>query len=179
MWDTEKKPRVVSLKRYRVWCDTMKEWDISDITVRLQLGPVDDSNMDIVVKTRNISLGMAPPGTPLEAGSITVEEESFAETCIYWPPIALSDEDRRKRIFEAVDNALAEAVSVDAKDIGLFTMGLEVARIPSWEIAEEIVKAVLAHGKKQSPIHTINLIASTPTQVSSFEFALNNWPILP
>ncbi|MBD3404734.1 MAG: hypothetical protein GF411_01205 [Candidatus Lokiarchaeota archaeon] len=157
----------------------MKEWDIADISIRLQLGPIDDSAMDLVVKTRNISLGLAPPGTPLAAGSISMKEETSAKDCIYWPAIALSDTDRRNRIFKAAEKALERAINTKANDIGFFTMGLEVARIPSWEIAEEIVKAVVAHGKNHSSLLKINLIASTPTQVSSFEFALNNWQILP
>ncbi|GAG71541.1 unnamed protein product, partial [marine sediment metagenome] len=52
------------------------------------------------------------------------------------------------------------------------------SRIPSWEIAEEIIKAINDYSKEETLLDKIMLVASSPTQVSSFQYALNNISII-
>ncbi len=153
------------------------------IKVAITLGRFDDSELDIVVKALDIPLGVPPVGagiitTSTSGTGITVKEASDAENVIHWPAITLSNPDRRKEIYKAAINALYSAEEIKASRIGFFTMGLEVARLPTWEIAEEIVKAINEFSKRDSQLIQIMLVASSPTQVSSFQFAINNIPII-
>lgn len=127
--------------------------------------------MDLVVKTKDVRLGT------MEA-TFTVKEGSNAAEVLYWPRISLSNPDRRSEIYSAALEALERAIDTKAQRVGFFTMGLEVSRIPSWEVAEEIIKAILKHSMTESDIDRISLVASSPIQVSSFQYALNNIPTI-
>ena len=145
----------------------MGGWSLGNFDVIVELGHNDDSDLDLVVKAQDISLG-----------SVTVKEGSNAEEVLYWPDIAMSNPDRRTEIFTAVSRALEKADDLEAQKVGFFTMGLEVSRIPSWEVAEEIVKAIAGHSKTANSLNSVLLVASSPMQVSSFQYALNNISIL-
>ncbi|MFW9808482.1 MAG: hypothetical protein ACFFE6_03785 [Candidatus Thorarchaeota archaeon] len=145
----------------------MDAWLLGSISIKVELGHEDDSDLDLVIKANDIPLG-------LDKSGISVREGSNAEEILQWPGIKMSDPNRRQAIYDATKSALEMAEKVEAKEIGFFTTGLEVARIPSWEVAEEIVKAVHAHSKNESTLNSVVLVASSPTQLSSFQFALNN-----
>ena len=145
----------------------MGGWSLGNFDVIVELGHNDDSDLDLVVKAQDISLG-----------SVTVKEGSNAEDVIFWPGISMSNPDRRAEIFTAASGALDRAVDMKAKKVGFFTMGLEVSRIPSWEVAEEIVKAIASHSKTENSLDRVLLVASSPMQVSSFQYALNNISVL-
>lgn len=145
----------------------MGGWFLGNFDVIVELGHNDDSDLDLVVKAQDISLG-----------SVTVKEGSNAEDVIFWPGISMSNPDRRTEIFTTASRALERAEDMKAKKVGFFTMGLEVSRIPSWEVAEEIVKAIAGHSKTENSLDRVLLVASSPMQVSSFQYALNNISIL-
>lgn len=145
----------------------MDGWSLGNISICVELGHEDDSDIDLVVKTNKIPLG-------LDKSGITVKEGSNADEVLHWPGITMRDPNRRQAIYEAAKTALETAEKVEAKQIGFFTTGLEVARVPSWEVAEEIIKAVHNHSRNESKLNSVLLVASSPTQVSSFHFALNN-----
>jgi len=154
-----------------------------NIKVAVILGRFDDSKLDLVVKSQDIPLGMSSVGTGIQDTSIgdvgiTIKEASNAENIIHWPTITLSNPNRRKEIYKAAFKALTDAEEIKATQIGFFTMGLEIARLPTWEIAEEIVKAINEFSKRESQLTQIMLVASSPTQVSSFQFAISNIPII-
>jgi O-acetyl-ADP-ribose deacetylase (regulator of RNase III) len=86
----------------------------------------------------------------------------------------MEDPNRRRTVFQAAKNVLNSAEKYSVTNVGFFTMGLEVGRIPSWEIAEELVRALNAHSVVASSVQQVFFIASSPTQLSSFQFALNN-----
>ncbi len=142
-------------------------WLLGNLSVNVELGKFDDSKLDVVVKTKDIALGS-------EAASITIQEGSDAEQVIYWPGISLSNPERRSAIYDAAIGAMEAAEGLKAQKVGFFTMGLEVSRIPSWEVAEEIVKAIINHSKSKCGLSNVILVASSPIQVSSFQYALNN-----
>jgi hypothetical protein len=142
-------------------------WSLGNLSVIVELGSIDDSDLDLAVKTKDIKLGRKGP-------SITVQEGSNAEETYYWPGVTLDNPDRRSAIYAAALAALEAADGLKAEKVGFFTMGFEVSRIPSWEVAEEIVKAIVIHSKKESGLNSILLVASSPIQVSSFQYALNN-----
>ena len=148
----------------------MKTWKIGKIAVSIELGPYDDSKMDLVVKSKSIHVGDGTGGSP----AIMVRESSKAKNIEYWPAISLENPKRRNSVFQAAKDVLKIAEENSTKSIAFFTMGLEVARIPSWEIAEELVRALNAHNIETSSVQHVYLVASTPTQLSSFQFALNN-----
>ena len=145
----------------------MGGWFLGNLSVNVEMGKIEDSELDVVVKTKDIAIGSI-------AGNITIKEGSDAGEIIYWPGIALSNPDRRSEIFTAAREALKTAEGLKAQKVGFFTMGLEVSRIPSWEVAEEIVKAIIDHSKSDCSLSSIMLVASSPIQVSSFQYALNN-----
>ncbi|MHA1957702.1 MAG: hypothetical protein ACXADL_05210 [Candidatus Thorarchaeota archaeon] len=148
----------------------MSEWKLENIRIEVKLGPHDDKKLGVVVKSKAI-----PIGVPAESGpNISVQEATNAEHIEFWPSLTMKIEDRRQQIFESATKALETAEKLGETNVGFFTLGLEVARVPSWEIAEEIVKAVYAHSKEQSQVETIVLVASSPTQLSSFQYTLNN-----
>ncbi|MHA1950178.1 MAG: hypothetical protein ACXAAO_04550 [Candidatus Thorarchaeota archaeon] len=145
----------------------MGEWSLSNIRICVELGHVDDSDLDLAVKANNIPLGLDPSG-------IIVKEGSGAAEVMNWPGITLKNQNRRQEIYDSAINALETAEKVKAKNIGFFTTGLEVARVPSWEVAEEIIKAVYDYSKNENNLDRVMLVASSPIQVSSFQFVLNN-----
>ena len=145
----------------------MSSWSVGNLNVTVKLGELDDSNMDLVVKTKDITLGSKKAG-------ITIKEGSNAGEIIYWPGISMSNPERRSEIYKAALWALETAEGLKAQNVGFFTMGFEVSRIPSWEVAEEIVKAIASHSKAGCGLNNVSLVASSPIQVSSFHFALNN-----
>ncbi|MHA1613977.1 MAG: hypothetical protein ACTSYJ_03980 [Candidatus Thorarchaeota archaeon] len=161
----------------------MVQQSIGSIDVSVILGRFDDSDLDLVVKAQDIPLGITPGGVIGGGGTvggfgITIKEASDAENVIHWPAISMDNPDRRKAIFNATVEALNSAEKIEATKIGFFTMGLEVSRIPSWEIAEEIIKAINDYSKEETLLDKIMLVASSPTQVSSFQYALNNISII-
>lgn len=161
----------------------MEQYSFGGIDVSVILGRFDDSELDIVVKSQDIPLGITPRGVIGGGGTvggfgITIKEASRADNVIHWPAISIENPDRRHSIYNATIEALNSAEKIQATKIGFFTMGLEVSRLPSWEIAEEIVKAISHYSKKDSLLNKILLVASSPTQVSSFQYALNNVPII-
>ena len=145
----------------------MDGWSLGSISVCVVLGHEDDSDMDLVVKASVIPLG-------LEKSGITVKEGTNAGEIIHWPVIKMSSPNRRQEIYDSAKNALETAERVKAKKVGFFTTALEVARVPSWEVAEEIVKAVHSHSQIESKLDRVLLVASSPIQVSSFQYVLNN-----
>lgn len=156
---------------------------LGEIEIQLVLGKFDDSELDLVVKSQDIPLGLSPSGVIGAGGTvggfgITIKEASNAEVALQWPGVSIEDPDRRNVIFQATRNVLNSADELNAKSIGLFTMGLEVSRIPSWEIAEEIVRAIYEHSKGDTAINRIIMVASSPIQVSSFQFVLNNLTLI-
>ncbi len=149
------------------------EWLFRDISVRVEMGPFDDEGIGLVVKTKNIPMGLEIEGVP-----ITVQEASSSENVEYWPAVSLSNPQRRTVIYHAASAALQKAELLSQTYIGFFTLGLEVARVPTWEIAEEIVKALHRHCKEECNIEKVVIIASSPTQVSSLQYALDNVQII-
>lgn len=145
----------------------MSGWSLGTLSVNVELGNVDDSNIDVVVKTKDITLGS-------KGARITVNEASNAAEVLYWPGITMDNPDRRSIIYTAALGALETAEGMKAQKVGFFTMGFEVSRIPSWEVAEEIVKAIVSHSKAECSLDSVLLVASSPIQVSSFQYALNN-----
>ena len=150
-----------------------------NIEIQVILGKFDDSELDLAVKSQNIPLGLSPSGVIGGGGTIggfgiTVKEASNVDTVLQWPGISVEDPDRRDIIYDTTKNAFLTAEEIEAVNIGFFTMGLEVSRIPSWEIAEEIVRAISEYSKKPNQIETVFIVVSSPMQESSFQFALNN-----
>ena len=161
----------------------MIQQSIGSIDVSVILGRFDDSELDLVVKAQDIPLGITPGGVIGGGGTvggfgITIKEASEAENVIHWPAISMDNPDRREAIYNATIEALNSADKIEATNIGFFTMGLEVSRLPSWEIAEEIIKAINDYSKEETLLDKIMLVASSPTQVSSFQYALNNISII-
>lgn len=161
----------------------MQQHSIGSINVTVILGRFDDSELNLVVKSQDIPLGITPGGVIGGGGTvggfgITIKEASDADNVIHWPAISMDNPDRRDAIYNATIEALNSAEKIEATNIGFFTMGLEVSRIPSWEIAEEIIKAINDYSKEVTLLDKIMLVASSPTQVSSFQYALNNISII-
>ena len=161
----------------------MEQHSVGSIEVSVILGRFDDSELDLVVKAQDIPLGVTQGGATGGGGAvggfgITIKEATNAANVIHWPPIAITDPDRRDSIYKATSKALDTAEEIQATYIGFFTMGLEVARLPTWEIADEIVKAINDYSKKETPLDKIMLVASSPTQVSSFQYAITNISII-
>ena len=161
----------------------MEQHSVGSIGVSVILGRFDDSELDLVVKAQDIPLGVTQGsatggGRAVGGFGITIKEATNAANVIHWPPIAITDPDRRDAIYRATSKALDTAEEIQATHIGFFTMGLEVARLPTWEIADEIVKAINDYSKKESLLDEIMLVASSPTQVSSFQYAITNISII-
>ena len=160
----------------------MEQHSVGGIGISIVLGRFDDAELDLVVKAQDIPLGIPPGGViggeTKGGSSITIREASNAENVIHWPTISMEDPSRRRAIYNATMKALDNAGQIQAARVGFFTMGLEVSRLPTWEIAEEIVKAINDYSKKESPLDKITLVASSPTQVSSFQYAINNISII-
>lgn len=155
----------------------MTDCYFDSVKVMVRLGPYSDSKLDLVVKSRNI-LASVDGGTLPGGLGISIQEQSSAENAEFWPALTMETPDRRSAIHETVKNALRVADRVEAKRIGIYTLGLEVARIPSWEVAEEVSKAVYDHSKSTTSELEIVVVASSPTQVSSFQYALDNITVI-
>ncbi len=149
------------------------EWLFRDVSVRVEMGPYNDKHLGVAVKARNIPLGLELGGVP-----VTANEATEAENVEYWPSVSLSNTDRRRVIFHAASEALQKTELLSQTSIGFFTLGLEVARIPTWEIAEEIVRALHTHCQNDCGIDKVVIVASTPTQISSLQYALDNVHII-
>ena len=157
----------------------MSEWMIGSLAVSLIHGGHDDSDLDLVIRTKDITVGVDIGGSLTSGGStgrfgISVQESSAAANVVFWPSLSMTDLTRRETIYSAAKGVLDTAENLDAKGIGFYTLGLEVSKIPSWEVAEEIVRAVVRYSKNCERGRTIYLVASSPIQVSSFQYALNN-----
>ncbi|MFW9849839.1 MAG: hypothetical protein ACFFF4_11905 [Candidatus Thorarchaeota archaeon] len=149
------------------------EWLFRDISVRVETHPYDDGNLGLVIKSKNLPIGLDIDGI-----EVTAQEATSSDNIEYWPAVSMSNPQRRSVIFHAASEALQKAELLERKSIGFSTLGLEVARIPTWEIAEEIVKALHRHCQQDCNIEHVVIIASTPTQVSSLQFALDNVQII-
>ena len=149
---------------------------VGNISVSISLGHADNTDLGLVVKAKNIELGTnkGGVGSAIGAYGITIQEAASSENVEHWPKVSMTDADRRATIYNATSKALKTAEGLDVKEVGFFTMGLEVRRISTWETAEEIVRAVHAHAKNAESVERIALVASSPTQVSSFQYALDN-----
>jgi len=156
-----------------------EEWMIGNISVSISLGRADDKDLGLVVKAKNIQVGtdiggVGGLGSTMGGSGITIQEATSSENVEHWPSVSITNPDRRAMIYDATSKALRTAEGLEVKEVGFFTMGLEVGRIPTWETAEEIVKAVHAHARNAENVERIALVASSPTQVSSFQYALDN-----
>ncbi|MHA2425914.1 MAG: hypothetical protein ACXAEF_14075 [Candidatus Thorarchaeota archaeon] len=149
------------------------EWLFRDISVRVEMGPFDDENLGLMVSSRNLPLGLEVGGV-----AITAQEATESENVEYWPSISMGNPQRRTVIFHAASQALQKAELLKQTSVGFSTLGLEVARIPTWEIAEEIVKALHRHCKVECNIEHVVIVAASPTQVSSLQYALDNVQII-
>jgi len=67
------------------------EWLFGGISIQIELGPLDDSEIGLAVKTKNIPLGLEVAGVQ----NISAQETSSARNVEYWPRIKMSDLDRR------------------------------------------------------------------------------------
>jgi hypothetical protein len=156
--------------------------ELGGIDVSVQLGPCDDSDIGLVVKALNIPIGISNQSTTGSNGvsgfEISIREAASASKVRHWPSVSIQNPNRRKIVYQAVKDALHDAEIANVSSVGFFTLALEVSRVPSWEVAEEIVKAVYDHVRKGTAIDRIILVASSPIQVSSFQFALNNIKII-
>ncbi|MGY5859474.1 MAG: hypothetical protein RTU63_08890, partial [Candidatus Thorarchaeota archaeon] len=115
----------------------MEQHSVGGIGISIILGRFDDSDLDLVVKAQDIPMGITPGGA-LGGGStvggsgITIKEASNAESIIHWPSISIENPSRRSAIYNATMKALDNAEQIQAAQVGFFTMGLEVSRLPSW-----------------------------------------------
>jgi len=162
---------------------SLEHHDFRGIDVSVQLGPCDDSDIGLVVKTQSLPIGasgqIATGNISGESGfEISIREATNAEKIRYWPNVSIQNPDRRKIVYQTVRDALKDAELANVSSVGFFTLGLEVSRVPSWEVAEEIVKAVYDHVRFGTTLDKILLVASSPIQVSSFQFALSNIKII-
>lgn len=149
------------------------EWLFEGISIRIELGDYDDTDMGLAIKTKNIPLGLGVGGPGFSA-----YEASSAKNTEYWPEISIKDQDRRQRLYEAARNVLDSADNLKEKDIGFFTSGFEVTGVPSWEVAEEIIKALYKYSKERDGIEKVVIVVGTPTQLSSFQYALDNVSVI-
>ena len=161
----------------------MRQWAINGVTVSVELGHEDDSDLDLVLKSESIPVGLTPGGVIGSGGTIggfgiSITEANSADNVMHWPAISFDDPDRRALIYRAAREALEEAEKLELKRVGFFTLGLEVSRIPSWEVANELARALVEHLKNGSRLEAVFLVASSAMQVSSMEFALDNqWTV--
>ncbi|MHA1576812.1 MAG: hypothetical protein ACTSU3_05575 [Candidatus Thorarchaeota archaeon] len=150
------------------------EWLFGEISIRIELGPLDDSDMGLAIKTKNIPLGVEVYG----GLDMSAKEASSARNVEYWPRIKMGDLDRREKLFNATTNILDSADRIEEKHIGFFIAGFEVTGVPSWEVAEEVVKALHRYSKECNGVEKVVIVAGTPTQLSSFQYALDNVSVI-
>jgi len=155
----------------------VNEWPIESIVVKLQVGPIDDATIDLVVTSRKLAPGLPQSSTKVVGSvlpTVGVQERTTAKSVVYWPEITMMTPNRRPLIYTATKKALATAEEKGAREVAIYTVGLEVTGVPSWEIAEEIVRAVGHHSKEKRTVDRVALVVGSPIQVSSFQYALNN-----
>jgi hypothetical protein len=162
---------------------SLEHHELRGIDISVQLGPCDDSDIGLVVKAQSIPVGISsqnPIGNTSGQGGfeISIKEATNAEKIRHWPSVSIQNPNRRKIVYQCVKDALYDAEEANVSSVGFFTLALEVSRVPSWEVAEEIVKAVYDHVKNGTALDRIVLVASSPIQVSSFQYALSNIKII-
>jgi hypothetical protein len=145
-------------------------WSFGSIKIGVHLGPYNDSRIELTVKSKSI-------GSPHALG-FTVQEASSSEHIEFWPELTMSSENRREAIYESSKKALENAEKQNISSVGFYTLGFEVSRVPSWEVAEEIAKAIYTHSKWSSRVKEVVVVSSSPTQVSSFQYAFENIDII-
>ncbi|UCH05340.1 MAG: hypothetical protein JSW05_04025 [Candidatus Thorarchaeota archaeon] len=155
----------------------MTECSFDSIRIKVRLGPYKDDKLDLALMSSSV-LAEVDSGAASGGLGITIQEQPSAEKAEYWPVLTMDTPNRRSVIYEAVKNTLDTANRDEAERIGIFTLGLEVARVPSWEVAEEISKAVYDHSKLTTHVREVVVVASSPTQVSSFQYALQNISVI-
>ena len=149
------------------------EWLFGGISICIEQDPYDDTDLGLVIHSKDIPLGLEAAGIGL-----TAHEASSAKNTEYWPPISIRDLDRRQRVFDAACSLLENADKLKEKEIGFFTSGFEVSGVPSWEVAEEIIRALHKCSKEDTCIEKVVIVAGTPTQLSSFQYALDNVSVI-
>jgi hypothetical protein len=138
-----------------------------------------DEKTGLAVVSKDLTLASLPPDRRYSpAYDISMRQDVQADRIEYWPTLSIKDSHRRQVIYDAAEKALLIANEQGLSDVGFYTFGYEVARIPSWEVAEEIVKALHTHAKKEPKIKKAVIVASSPTQYSSLEFALDNGSVI-
>jgi hypothetical protein len=156
----------------------LEHHDLRGIDISVKLGPYDDSDIGLVVKAQSIPIGVSSNVSKADRFEVTIKEATKAEIVRYWPNISIQDPNRRKVVYQAVKDALCDAEKAKVSSVGFFTLALEISRVPSWEVAEEITKAVYDHVKKGTTLDRIVIVASSPIQVSSFQYTLSNIKII-
>jgi hypothetical protein len=146
------------------------DWSFGSIKIGVHLGPYDDSKIELTVKSKSI-------GSTQGLG-FTVQEATSSDNIEFWPELTIASENRRQAIYESSKTALENAERQNISSVGFFTLGLEVSRVPSWEVAEEIAKAIYTHSKWSSKVKEVVVVSSSPTQVSSFQYAFENIDII-
>ncbi len=148
----------------------MSAWSFGSIKIGVHLGPYDDSKIELTVKSKTI-------GSTQTLG-FTVQEASSSDSIAFWPELNITSENRRQAIYDSSRKALESAEKQNISSVGFYTLGLEVARVPSWEVAEEIAKAIYTHSRWSSKVREVVVVSSSPTQVSSFQYAFENIDII-
>jgi len=161
----------------------LEHHNLRGIDVSVRLGPYDDSDIGLVVKAQNIPIGVSSRDSTGRLGpgngfGVTIREAANAEIVRHWPNVSIQDPNRRKVVYQTVSDALNYADKAKVSSVGFFTLALEISRVPSWEVAEEVTKAVYDHIKKGTTLDRIIIIASSPIQVSSFQYALGNIKVI-
>jgi hypothetical protein len=156
----------------------LEHHDLRGIDISVKLGPYDDSDIGLVVKAQSIPIGVSSSVGRADRFEVTIKEAAKAEMVRHWPNVSIQDPNRRKVVYQAVKDALCDAEKAKVSSVGFFTLALEISRVPSWEVAEEITKAVYDHVKKGTTLDRIIIVASSPIQVSSFQYALSNIKII-
>ncbi len=158
----------------------MVEWKIGSISIEIITGPVKNREFDFVVTSKGIKIGLDPTDPLGKRGgpAITFMEKVPAQNVKYWPDITMLSKNRREQIFKTVTDALDDAAQIDAKSIGLYIMSLEVARVPSWEVAEEIVRAIREKSVDDPAIESVVIVTGSAMQISSLQYALENQEIV-
>ena len=148
----------------------MSAWSFGSIKIGVHLGPYDDNKIELTVKSKTI-------GSTQTLG-FTVQEASSSDSIAFWPELTITSENRRQAIYDSSRKALESAEKQNISSVGFYTLGLEVARVPSWEVAEEIAKAIYTHSKWSSKVREVVVVSSSPTQVSSLQYAFENIDII-
>ena len=148
----------------------MIAWSFGSIKIGVYLGPYDENKIELTVKSKSIG--------STEALGFTVQEASSSDNIEFWPELTMESENRRQAIYASSKKALENAERQNISSVGFYTLGFEVARVPSWEVAEEIAKAIFTHSKWSNKVKEVVVVSSSPTQVSSFQYAFENIDII-